>query len=239
MSWLHDPEVVREEYATEDRLEARRSIYANADGPVAPDEVLRAVIEAAPRRVLEVGCGPGELAVRIGEELHAEVTAIDISPRMVELARDRGVDAHVGDVQELPFPTGAFDCVVAAWMLFHVPDLDRGLAEIARVLSAGGRLVAATNSERHLDEARSLAGIDMRGRMTFSRENGEDALLRHFPVVERRDLDGWVTFSDADALRGYVRTLVTMRHLADRVPDFDEPLRAGTRVTIFVAEKAA
>ena len=54
---------------------------------------------------------------------------------MVELARARGVDARVGDVQELPFADGAFDCVVAAWMLYHVPDLDRG-ARRARARAA-------------------------------------------------------------------------------------------------------
>lgn len=79
---------------------------------------------AAPASVLEVGCGWGELAARIIRETGAAVTAIDPSPRMVELARQRGVDARVGDVQELPFENGSFAAVVAAWMLYHVPDLD-------------------------------------------------------------------------------------------------------------------
>lgn len=239
MSSLHDSDVVREEYASEAGLEARRSIYTDAEGPDPRDEVFVAVAEHRPRHVLEVGSGPGELAERIAVELGSEVTAIDVSPRMVELSRGRGVDARVGDVQDLPFADGRFDCVVAAWMLYHVPNLDRGLTEIARVLKPGGFLVAVTNSERHLDEARAVAGIDMRGQVTFSRENGEDVLRRHFGGVQRRDLDGWVTFSDAEALRSYVRTMVTMRHRADHVPEFDHPVRAGTRVTIFVAEKAA
>jgi SAM-dependent methyltransferase len=234
---LNDPALVQREYASEAGLEARRSIYIDAEGPDARAEAFRAVAEAEPRSVLEVGCGLGELAQRIRGELGADVTAIDVSPRMVELARARGVDARLGDVQALPFADETFDCVVAAWMLYHVPDLDRGLAEIARVLKPGGRLVAATNSERHLDEARAVAGIDMRGRVTFSRENGEVALLRHFARLERRDLDGWVTFPDGEALRSYIRTLVTMRDRADHVPDFEKPLRAGTRVGIFVAEK--
>src|SRR5207247_10358646 len=80
-----------------------------------------------PRRVLEVGAGPGEFAERLGRDLGVEVIAADLSPRMVELARDRGVDARLGDVQELEFEDGSFDCAVAAWMLYHVPDLDRGL----------------------------------------------------------------------------------------------------------------
>ena len=123
-------------------------------------------------------------------ELAVEVVAIDVSERMVELCRARGVDARVGDAQELPFGDAEFDLVVAAWVLFHLPDLDRGLAEIVRVLRPGGRLVAVTNSEHHLAEARSKAGFSMAGQMTFSRENGERALRRHFTEVERTDVDG-------------------------------------------------
>ena len=142
---IDDPVAVAEQYATESNLEARRSLYVDAEGPDPRELALAAVAETTPGRVLEVGGGPGELSARIADELGAEVTMLDVSPRMVELARERGVDARVGDVQELPFDDGSFDCAVAAWMLFHVPDLDRGLAELARVLRPGGRLVAVTN----------------------------------------------------------------------------------------------
>lgn len=234
---LNDPAVVRDEYASEVGLQARRSIYETREGPDAREELFAAIAEAAPRRVLEVGPGPGELAERLASELEAVVVAVDVSPRMVELARARGVDARLGDVQKLPFDDESFDCVVAAWMLYHVPEVKRALAEISRVLRPGGRLVAVTNSERHLAEMRVLAGIDMRGQVAFSRENGEAQLRPHFAHVERRDVDAWVTFRDADAVREYVRSMVTMRHRAGEVRDFERPLRAGTRVSIFVAEK--
>ena len=236
---LNDPELVRREYATEGGLLARRSIYENAsyepsEGPL---EVMFDAIESLePRRLLEVGCGPGEAAARIARELVAEVIAIDISPRMVELARERGVNAAVGDVQSLPFENGSFDTALAAWVLFHVPDLDRGVAELARVLTPGGHLVAVTNSERHLSEARDLADIGIRS--SFTRENGEEILMRHFASVERHDVDGWVTFENRDAVQAYIDTRpgATDR---DRVRDFEGELRAGARVTIFVAEKTA
>lgn len=172
-------------------------------------------------------------------ELGAEVVAMDVSERMVELARGRGVDARVGDVQTLPFPDAEFDLVVAAWVLFHVPDLHRGLADIARVLRPGGQLVAVTNSEHHLGEARAHAGFSMAGRMIFSRENGEAALSRHFARVQRTDIDGSLTFPDADSIRAYLRSLVTSKNAAGNVSELYEPLCATTRNTVFVAEKAA
>ena len=133
-----------------------------------------AVAEVRPERVLEVGCGWGELAEWIARETGATVVAVDLSPRMVELARERGVDARVADVQQLPFADGEFDCVVAAWMLYHVPDLDRAFAELARVLRPGGRLVAATNSRFHLLELRELVGSGP-SNLSFSRESGDAA----------------------------------------------------------------
>ena len=140
---LNDPARVREEYETEAGLLGRRAAYRWADGPDAPELLFRAISELRPTSVLEVGCGPGELSDRMRIELGASVVAVDISARMVELARGRGVDARLGDVQELPFEDRSFDCAVAAWMLYHVPDVDRGLSELARVLRPGGHLVAA------------------------------------------------------------------------------------------------
>lgn len=238
---LSDPEVVRKEYASEHGLEARRALYESREGPDPRETLWEEIVAAAPRRVLEVGAGPGEVSERMQRELSAEVVAIDVSERMVELARARGVDARVADVQELPFSDAEFDLVVAAWVLFHVPDLDRGLVEIARVLRPRGRLVAVTNSEHHLAEARSHAGFSMVGHLNFSRENGEAVLDRDFVRVRRADVDGSLLFPDTESIRDYLRsmTMITGKDAAERVRELAEPLRATTRSTIFVAEKAA
>lgn len=144
----------------------------------------------------------------------------------------------MGDVQELPYDDSAFDCAIAAWMLYHVPDLDRGIAELARVLRPGGRLVAITNSERHLHEARELAGVDMSSKLSFSRENGMTSLRRRFPAVARHDVDGWVTFPDREAVQRSIASMITESARADHVREFTGPLQAGHRVSVFVADKA-
>jgi ubiquinone/menaquinone biosynthesis C-methylase UbiE len=235
---LNDPAVVRDEYATEDRLAARAAVYAKADGPDARDQLLELLRNARPRRVLEVGCGWGQLATRIERELGCEVVAVDLSPRMVDLARERGVDARVADVQELPFQGEQFDAAVAAWMLYHVPDLDRGLGELARVLRPGGHLFAVTNSERHLSELWELVDGYRDHVIGFSAENGAAALERHFVQVERYDVQPTVVFRDHAAARDYISSSVTRAHLADRLPTFAGPLRATRATAVFTAEKA-
>jgi ubiquinone/menaquinone biosynthesis C-methylase UbiE len=186
--------------------------------------------------VLEVGGGEGELAERIANELGADVVGIDQSAAMVEIQRAKGIDARVGDVQALPFADGEFDTAVAAWMLYHVADLDRGLAELARVLEPRGLLVAVTNSVDHMAELWDLAKRDRLTRAkTFRSENGEESLRRHFAEVERRDAYGWTRLDDAAVRRfakswGPLGSLVTM-------PPLDEPLRARLHATVFVARK--
>ena len=237
MRALNDPALVRDQYADEADLRARKAAYANAEGPDARELAFQAVAEAAPTRVLEVGGGEGELAERIVRELGAELVFVDQSPRLVELAAARGLDAQVGDVQDLPFPDASFDCAVAAWMLYHVPDVPRGLAELARVLRPGGRLVAVTNGAGHLAELRELAGhrAFWTG-MPFARENGPELLGASFAHVEARDADGWVSFPDDDAIWAYLRSLSSADPPAS-LPPHDLPFRVRREPTIFVATK--
>jgi ubiquinone/menaquinone biosynthesis C-methylase UbiE len=236
---LDDPEHVREQYASEAGLAARKAIYTEVTGPDAREIVFEGIAEVAPRRVLEVGCGEGELAKRLQFELGAEVIALDQSERMVELTRARGVDARVGDVRMLPFEDGSFDVAVAAWMLYHVRNVDRAVGELARVLRPGGRLVAATNASDHLHEMLSLAGLARAfDDLSFRAENGAEALERHFARVEIRDASGTVTFRDAEQIRSYLRSSARFADGADRVPELTEPLVARRRHVVFVAEKA-
>ena len=177
---LDDRDFVRGQYRSPERLETRISVWRpGPDGRTPQDVALALLAAAAPARLLEVGCGTGALAARCAAELGCEVVALDASAEMVRATQALGIAAMTGDVQELPFPDGAFDCAVAAWMLYHVPDLDRGVAELARVLRPGGRLVAITNGRESLAELYDLTGGERRD-STFSSENGADALRRHF-----------------------------------------------------------
>lgn len=237
---LDNPLVVQWEYASEERLEKRNAAYRDViEGPNAEELALEAVREVAPRHVLEVGCGMGEFAERVRRDVGAEVVALDVSARMVELAAARGVDAVVGDVQTLPFGDGEFDCAVANWVLYHVADLDRGVAQLARVLKPGGRLVAATLGTNNLGELWRALGAEPTGDLTFTDTNGAEILGRHFERVERRDAHGTMVFPDTETLRTFVAATIAHAHLSSAVPALPTPFRAGTRHTVFVAEKAA
>jgi SAM-dependent methyltransferase len=232
---LNDPLHVSQQYETEDGLAARKRVYRNVTGLDAHALALEAVLETGPRRVLDVGCGEGELAERLAVD--SDVVAVDQSPRMVELTAARGVDAVVADVQQLPFADCSFDVVLAAWMLYHVPDLEQGLTEIARVLRPGGRLVATTNAVDHLEELLALGGLS-RWDLPFATENGVELLSRHFETVERRDGFGTVTFDDIAMVRSYFESSERLAPGLGRLPaTLPEPLVARRCPTVFVATK--
>lgn len=240
MTRLDDPALVAGEYSDDARLRRRAHAYTGAStARDAREPLVEAVIEVKPGRVLEVGCGWGELAEWIARDSGAEVVATDLSPHMVELTRSRGIDAQVADVQELPFADGAFDVAVAAWMLYHVPDLDRGLAELARVLRPGGRLVSVTNSRFHLIELRELVGSGP-SLLKFNRENGVELLAPHFDVVHREDVDGVLEFADRAEVEEYVRASISMSPFVENLPAVvAEPFFARRANSIFRADKAA
>jgi SAM-dependent methyltransferase len=231
---LDDPKLVRDEYATDAGLAGRIAGHRYGEGPDAREQTFRAVAEVRPGRVLEVGCGQGWLSERIQSELGCDVVAVDQSETMVELTRARGVRAQVADAVELPFDDGEFDCAVAAWMLYHVASVDRALSELSRVLRPAGRLVAVTNSRDSMRELTDLIGVE-RVEYSFSAENGEAQLRRHFSEVERRDAFGWIVFPSRKEAQEYVDHTIVWG--GRQLPQFDGPLRVRRAPVVFVAEK--
>jgi ubiquinone/menaquinone biosynthesis C-methylase UbiE len=106
------------------------------------------VFGCEPAPACSIWCGLGNDTFHIAEQVGASgrVTGVDVSASMIDEAQRRAktrrlpVDFEVGDSQALRFADGTFDGVRAERMLMHVPDADRAIAEMARVLVPGGRI---------------------------------------------------------------------------------------------------
>jgi SAM-dependent methyltransferase len=224
---------LREQYDTEHRLDTRRSVWRpSADGRTPQDVAAAAIGAEHPSTVLEVGCGTGGFAERLAaENPSATVLGTDRSDRFVVLTAARGVGAQQADVRRLPFADQTFDVVAALWMLYHVAELDEALAEIRRVLRAGGLFVAVTNGDQHLVRLlRDAGGAPL---VTgFSSENGAAALGRHFGSVAREDIATRAVFTHAAAVE-YLATFDAS--LAGSLPEFSGPREYPGATTVFLA----
>ena len=96
---------------------------------------------AAGKAALEVGCGTGLILEKLAK-IARRAEGVDLSPGMLALAKERGLDVREGSATELPFADESFDVAVSFKVLAHVPDIERALAEMARVCRPGGHVIA-------------------------------------------------------------------------------------------------
>jgi SAM-dependent methyltransferase len=96
-------------------------------------------------RVLDVACGTGNAAL-VAQETGAQVTGLDGSPRLLDVARERvpGADFVHGDMGSLPFGDGQFDAAVSVFGVIFSRPAEPAVAELARVVRPGGRVAITT-----------------------------------------------------------------------------------------------
>jgi SAM-dependent methyltransferase len=246
-------------YANAGKLSARSDLHERFGTNPQPfaDWELGLVDLSGVRRALDAGCGSGNFLLPLARRLvraGAEVIGLDLSDGMLTTARERlaaeglSVACQVGDVEALPFADSTFDLILANYMLYHLPHLDQGIAELRRVLKPGGVLLAATNSERNMPELLDLglracqeAGVPeatlravvQGGRLAapvnFTLESGAEALGRSFADVRVERYPGELRVTDADALTAYFASMWVVDmvvNAAEQAPDARVALRA-------------
>ncbi len=104
-------------------------------------------------RILDVGSGAGQIASHLLKyaDHGCSITCCDLSVQMLRRARNRlksDVPDHVAaDLAHLPFADETFDCVTCGYVLEHLPEARTGLAELARVMVSGGRMLLLTTED--------------------------------------------------------------------------------------------
>lgn len=104
-------------------------------------ELRLALPRAEGKRALEVGCGTGLILEHVAK-VASSAKGIDLSPGMLEKARERGLDVREASATELPFDDASFDLCYSFKVLAHVPDIEKAIREMARVTVSGGTILA-------------------------------------------------------------------------------------------------
>jgi ubiquinone/menaquinone biosynthesis C-methylase UbiE len=181
------------QYKTPNNLNARQRLHElysvrDDDTPDLFAWIVEHLVNVTPTRanVLEVGCGPGTLwpKAKAVELLPDEwtLTLTDLSDGMVAAAEkaltEAGVNAkfQTATVEDLPFEDNSFDLVVGNYMLYHVPDLPKGIREIRRVLKPGAAFFGMTNGADHMIDLVHLVREVLPGKGYATR--GSDHLLK-------------------------------------------------------------
>ena len=205
------------QYATGEKLDARAHLHRTySTAPVVLARFEASLVEwSGVRDVLECGCGTGRFWEAHPGPSSMRVTLTDLSPGMVSEATARAaasgfatVRGEACDVQLLPYDDASFDVVVANHMLYHVPDPDRGVAEIARVLRPGGVALVATNGYGHMREvndaiAEVFGSHEERLYEVFGIDTGESRLREEFGSIVWRAFDNDLLVDDPDAVIAY------------------------------------
>jgi ubiquinone/menaquinone biosynthesis C-methylase UbiE len=214
-----------DQYATGANLSARIALHARfSTSPIRWHEWLFERMSIPPAaRILELGCGTGlfwrALAERVPPTWWMLLT--DLSEGMVREARRMTsslpcrVDGAVADTAAIPFADSEADVVVAKHMLYHVPDRERALDEIHRVLVPGGTFYATTIGKAYMEQLVELVAThapdapSFRDTVaeSFGERTGLEQLLHRFGEVETEIFPDELRVTDADAVLAYIRSL--------------------------------
>ena len=200
-------------------------------------------------KVLDAGCGWGRFTwplIETSALAPTNVTGIDTSLGMLETAAEEAQRRRCrpafasADIQALPFPAEHFDAAMANHVLYHLPEIHRGVWELARVLKKDGWLLATTNSddvnvpilEFHYAALDEL-GIEHKsgGPSAFSMENGGEILGAGFSKVDRHYFDDETRYTSAAHFLASYRTIGRYLNLVAR-EDIDSERKSQLLVLV-------
>lgn len=226
MSKMNDLSVVKRQYATANNLNTRISIhdkYSTNKMGFGNWIISNYKIDKG-MKVLELGCGTGDMW-KNRESLISRCSKLilsDFSEGMIAAAKETvgncdNIEYKVLDIQNIPYEDGIFDIVIANMMLYHVPDIDKGLAEVRRVLKKDGSFYCATYGEygitEYLSKILDAYGVEDNLNKNFTLQNGYNILKKLFLKVEKLEYNDSLAVTNVDDMVDYIYSLSSMTKL--------------------------
>ena len=227
MSTINNQKNVKEQYASAGNLNTRISIHQkySTNKMGFGNWIFSNYKISQGMKVIELGCGTGDMWKGQEDLIDscAGLVLSDFSEGMLENAKANlgekpGLEYRVIDIQNIPFADESFDVVIANMMLYHVPDIARGLSEVRRVLKKGGAFYCATFGEHGIIEFLSKAlnayGVEDNVNKNFTLQNGKEILAPFFSDVVRLNYEDSLAVTNIDDLIEYIYSLSSMTSLS-------------------------
>lgn len=211
---------VREQYKSDKNLNIRSNLHSYNTNKVDFDKWCFSNINFFENaKILELGCGTGKLWLKNKEYISSDldITLSDFSKSMIKIAKGRleevSHDFRYEEInaENIPYEDETFDIIIAQHMIYFIPDIEKALAEIQRVLKPKGIFYVTANSCEAMKELNKLAekfapnlGLDTNGYSErFDLEHGKGILEKYFSKVEVEILDGKIIVDDPKPVVSY------------------------------------
>ena len=214
---------IKKQYQTSENLNTRISIHEeySTNRQSFGDWIMSHYEIGTPFRLLELGCGTASMWSGKLDMLPkgSQLILTDFSEGMLETAMHHtagfdNVQYCIVDIQNIPYADASFDMVIANMMLYHVPDLHKGLSEVRRVLKSGGKFYCATYGEHgimeFINDTLREYGICGEIGKTFTLQNGAGALNQHFSEVLMDIREDGLAITCVDDFVDYVLSLSSL-----------------------------
>lgn len=224
----NDSEAVKAQYATSKGLDIRLSFHDKySTNKLGYGNWIASHYEISEgMQVLELGCGTGsiwlgrdELLAKCGKLVMTDLSEGRLETAKRNLGDKENVQFMLADIQNLLFEDSSFDMVIANSMLYHVPDIAKGISEVRRVLRKDGKFYTTTLGENNftdrLAEWFKLGGESFKPNHNFTMQNGEDILRKEFDDVTPIFYEDSLKITDTEDLVEYLRSLVSFKAILD------------------------
>lgn len=212
-------------------------------------------------KILELGSGLGTLWLNNKERIQKDwdITLSDSFQEMLEKVKENLKELNHTfhfqqiDVQNIPYPDATFDVVIANGLLYLIPDLEKAIKEIARVIKPEGMLIASTSGSKYMKEVEDLiikADLPVHRNYTkysFSLDNGKDLLSPYFSKVELFRKGDSLLVTEAEPLADHILStnedlseeqVKTVRSYFDKYFKENSQLKITIDTGMFIARKA-
>jgi len=231
MSSMDKIENVKEQYKDDNNLAVRIKLHAkhstNKQGLI--PWLFEKYEFSEGHRVLELGCGNGEQWQNRIHQLPLDCILVlsDFSEGMVKNVWER-YSNHKNllvqniDIQKIPFPENSFDVVIANHMLYHIPDLQKAISEVKRVLKSGGKFYAATNGNGgmrpYLHNAFKQINPESNfftKNFSFNMQNGSEILSDYFGDVQVFDFEDSLSITETQDLIDWLKSTLSIANYSE------------------------